>query len=117
MVLLETLSQTVKPLGDGLMGRAGQRFRAGVDLDAGKDAPGRQSLCERRAAGTLLMDRFVIHDDAANELGGARAGKEHLPVGAPALLRRLDPQCVEAFRQGGDGFVSRQDPLALGNER
>jgi hypothetical protein len=54
---------------------AGERLGAGVDLDPWKDALGRDCLYQRRAAGALLTDRFVIHDDAADELGGARGGK------------------------------------------
>ena len=54
-VLPETISQAVKPLGDGLIGRTREGFCAIVDLDAGKDAPGRKSLCERCAASTLLI--------------------------------------------------------------
>src|SRR5262249_20538850 len=89
VILPETIPQTVKPLGDGFVGRAGEGLRAGINLDAGKDALDRKSLGEQRAIGTLLTDRFVIHDDAADELGGARGGKEHFPVGAPALLRSI----------------------------
>jgi hypothetical protein len=91
VVSLEAIPKPVEPLGDGFAGGAGERFRAGVDLDAGKHALGREKLGERRTAGTLLTDRFVIHDDAADELGLAGSGEEHFPVGTPALLGRLDP--------------------------
>src|SRR5262245_2618954 len=90
---------------------------AGVDLDAGKDALDRKSLGERRAVGTLLTDRFVIHDDTADELGGARRGKEHFPVSAPALLGRLNPERVESSCQGGDSLVGREDPFPFRNQR
>jgi hypothetical protein len=33
-----------------------------------------------------------MHDDTADELGGAWGRKEHFPVGAPALLGRLMPR-------------------------
>jgi hypothetical protein len=116
-VLLEAISKTVKTFGDNLIGRASEGLCAGVDLDAGKDALDRQSLRERCATGALLTDCFVVHDSAADELSGARAGKEHFPGGAPALLGRPDPECIEPFRQGGDGFVRRENPLAPANER
>jgi len=50
------------------------------------------NLDERRAIGALLVDRFVVHDRAADEFGGTRRGKEHLPVSAPTLLSRWDPK-------------------------
>jgi hypothetical protein len=40
----------------------------------------------------------------------APAVKEHFTISAPALLDRLDAECIEPF-QGGDGFVCRQNPL------
>jgi hypothetical protein len=43
--------------------------------------------------------------------------KEHFPIGAPALLDRLDPEGVESPRQRGDGLVGRQDPFSLRNQR
>src|SRR5262249_22678376 len=85
-VLREAIPQTIKPLGYALIGKAGERLCAGVDFDAGEDPLGRENLGKRRAGGTLLTDRFVIQDDTADELGGARGGKEHLPVVTPALL-------------------------------
>jgi hypothetical protein len=117
VVLLETIPQAVKPLGDGFVGSAGEGLGAGVDLDAGQNALGRKSFGERRATGTLLTDRFVIHDNAADELGGARGGKEHFPVGAPALLGRLNPERIETSCQGGDGLVGRENPFPFRNQR
>src|SRR5215467_6846034 len=52
----------------------------------------------------------------ADELSGARGGKEHFPVGAPALLRRPDPECIEALRQRGDGLICCEDAFAFCNE-
>ena len=115
-VFSETIPETVEPLSDRLSGRARKGLRAGVDLDAGKDALAFKNLGERRAAGTLLADRFVIHDGAADEFGGARRGKEHFPVGAPALLGRLDSERVESLRQRWDGFVGRENPFSVGNQ-
>ena len=54
MVLPETIPQTVKPLGHGFVGSAGEGLRTGVDLDAGKDALFRKNPDERRAVGALL---------------------------------------------------------------
>jgi hypothetical protein len=97
--------------------RAGKGLCAGIDLDAWNDALTRESFGERCAARTLLTDRFVIHDDAADELGDASGGKEHFPVGAPALLGRLDPERVESSCQRGDGLVGREDPFPFRNQR
>jgi hypothetical protein len=117
VILTQTIPQTIKSLGDGLTRETGKRLGAGVDLDAGKDALGRKSRRQRRAAGAVLTDRFVIHDDTAKELGGARGREEHFPVGTPALLGRPDPEGVEALRQGWDGLVGRQDPFSLRHQR
>src|SRR6516162_8519519 len=76
-----------------------------------------RALASGLAIGTLLTDRFVIHDGPADKLGGPRRGKEHFPVGAPALLARLNPQRVESPRQRGDGLVGRQDSFSLRNQR
>src|SRR6516164_8619671 len=101
VVVPETLAQAVKPLGDRLIWKAGEGLRAGVDLDTGNDALGFERLGERSAVGTLLTNCFVIHDGAADELSSVRAGKEHFPIGAPALLGRLDPKRLKPLRQRG----------------
>ena len=113
----EAIAQTVETLGDGLVRRTGERLRADIDLDAGKDALSREDLAERRAGGTLLMDRLVIHDDAADELGDARGGEQHLPIGAAALFSRPDPERVEPFRQGRNSLVGGENPFPFGNKR
>src|SRR5271157_6354444 len=62
-----------------------ERLRTCVDLDPRQDTLLRKHLDERRAVGAFLPDGFVMHDDAADELGRAR-GKKHFAVGAAALL-------------------------------
>jgi hypothetical protein len=71
----EPIPQPVEPLGNGLVGRAGERLRASVDLDAGKDALVREHLSEWRAVGTLLTNDLVLHNDTTYEFAGARGGE------------------------------------------
>ena len=92
VILREAIPQPVEPLGDGLLGGAGERLCAGIDLDAGNDALAREDLGERRPVGALLTDGLVIQDGAADELGRAWRGEQHLAVRAPALLGGLDPE-------------------------
>ena len=64
---------------------------------------GRVSLTwdEWRAIGAVLMDGFVLLDDAADELGLTRRGKEHFAVDAPALFGRRNAETLEPLRQCG----------------
>jgi hypothetical protein len=48
-----------KTLGDGLVGRAGERLRAGIDLDAGNDALARKDFGERHGIPGELFCRIV----------------------------------------------------------
>src|SRR6266446_7427509 len=75
MVLLEPIPQPVEPLGDRLVRRAGERLRAGVDLDAGEDTLVREHVSEWRAIGTLLTNGLVLHNDTADEFVGAPGGE------------------------------------------
>jgi hypothetical protein len=62
------------------------------------------------------MDRLILHDDAADELGATRRGKKHFAVGPTALGRRVDVQRVKAPRQGGGGLISRQEAFPVSDE-
>ena len=117
VIFREAIPQPVQSLGDGLLRGAGKRLRAGIDLDAGNDALAREHLGERRPAGALLTDGLVVQDGAADELGHAARGEQHLAVGAPALLSGPDPERVEPPGQGGDGLVGRENALAVGDQR
>jgi hypothetical protein len=75
MALPEPIPQPVEPLGDRLVGRAGERLGAGVDLDAGKDALVREHLSKWRAIGTLLTSGLVLHNDTADKFFGAPGGE------------------------------------------
>ena len=116
MVLGEAIPEPVEPLGYCFAGRARERLCADVDLDAGKDVLLRKNLGEGCAVGALLPDGLVLHDDAADELRPTRRGEEHFPVGASALFGRRDAERVEPLRQGGDGLVGCEDPLAVGDQ-
>jgi hypothetical protein len=117
VVLGKAIPQPVKPFGNFLVGRAGERLRAGVDFDAGKDTLVREDLRERRSVGALLTDRLVVQDDTADERGCSPGGEEHFTVRPPSLLGRLDPERVESLGQGGDALVRREDALAIGDQR
>ena len=49
LILREAIAQTIKPLGDHFGRRPGEAFRAGVDLDTGKDALSRKNLYQGHA--------------------------------------------------------------------
>src|SRR5439155_4644926 len=70
-ILVHALTQAVEALGDLLLGRVGQWMRALVDLDSGDDPLVGKQLGERRAVRSLLADRLVVEDDAADVVGGA----------------------------------------------
>src|SRR5262249_33852095 len=117
MVLREAIPEPVEPLGDGFTRRAGERLRAGVDLDTGKDPLRRKNLGEGRAGGALLTDRLILQNDAADELSLIRRGEEHFSAGAPAPLGGLDAQRIEPLRQGGNALVGCENPFPLGDQR
>src|SRR5678815_2010713 len=117
VVLGEPLAQTVEALGDRLVREAGERLRAGVDLDARYHADLRQILRKRRAVLGLLADRLVVHDHAADVVGRTRRREQHLAVGAPRLFGRLQLDGVEALLDRAAGLVRRQDALALRDHR
>src|SRR5207245_9279447 len=65
-VLGESLAQAVEPLGDRLAFGKRERLGAGVDLDAGNDPLRLQQLWKWDAVGSLLSDRLVVEDHAAD---------------------------------------------------
>src|SRR5262249_33374176 len=105
-----------KPLGNGLSRRRSEGLRARVDLDAGQDAVAFKLFGKWHAARRFLVDGFVIHDSAANEVGGARRSKEHFPVSATALFSRRNAENIKSFRQSRGCFVGRKYPLPAGNQ-
>ena len=111
VVLGQTLTQPVEPFGHGLTVGAGQRLRAGVDLDARDDALVGQQLRERRAVGARLADRLVEEDDAADEVADLGSGEQQVAVGAAQLLGRLDADRVEALLDRAGRLVGGQDPV------
>ena len=116
-VLLESLTESVESFGHLLRGRAGERLGSQVDLDAGKNAQTTTHRSEWRSVGTLLADRLVVDDHAAQELRRTGRGDQQLAIVSPTRWRRRNPECVEALRQGGHGFVGRENPLATRDER
>ena len=85
-VLGEPIAQTIKALGNAPIRRSGERFGAGIYLDARKNTVVGENFRKWGPGGTLLVKGFVAHDGTADEGGGARGGKEHLAVGAPAVF-------------------------------
>src|SRR5207247_4427075 len=73
-VIRKPIAQSIESFGDGLAGPTRQALCAGIDFYAGYDALIRQHISQGRSSRTLLMDRLVLHDDAADELGGIRRG-------------------------------------------
>src|SRR5262249_31291892 len=105
------------PFRDGLAREAGERLGAGIDLDSGDDALLGQVLRKRRAVLGLLADGLVVKNDAADRLGRAGRGEQHLAVGAAVRPGRLQPDAVEALLDGAARLVRRENPLALGHHR
>jgi hypothetical protein len=83
----QPLAQAIEPLGHRLLGRAGERLGSHVHLHARQHALLGQHLRQRPAARGVLVDGLVLQDDAADELGLAGRGEQHLAVGAASLLR------------------------------
>jgi len=107
LVLRETIAKAVKTFGDELGGSSSKGLRATIDLDPGKDASVRKKFGESYSIRTTLTDSLVVQNHTTDELGNVWGANEHFPVGAPALLGRLDPQRIKSPGQGGNGFVSR----------
>src|SRR6266852_3194823 len=80
------------------------------------ESPSRPGGCWD-AGGAPLTDGLILQDNTADEFRRARCRKEHFAIGPPALLGRLDTERVEPPCQGGDGFISRENSLPLGNQR
>jgi hypothetical protein len=111
-VLGEALAQVVEALGDVLTLVTRERLRAVVDLDARDDAKARAQRRYRFARGALLPDRFVLENDARNELFDARRREHQLAKIAAARFGRRDLVCVVAFRQRLRSFVGSEDAFA-----
>jgi hypothetical protein len=63
------------------------------------------------------MDGFVLQDDAADELGLTRRGKEHFAVCASALLGRRDAERIEALRQCGNRLIGGENSFPVDDQR
>src|SRR5581483_2681521 len=111
-VLLEPAAEAVETLRDLLAGCVRERFRALVDLDPGDDPLPLEQPRERRPVVCVLADRLVEQDHAADVVGGALGREEHVAVGAPGVLRRLDADRVEALLDRSVALVGGEDPLA-----
>ncbi len=115
-VLREPLAQPVEPFGDLLVGMERERLRAGVDLDAGHDAEGRQRVGERDAGERALPDRLVEQDRAADRFGESRRGDDEVAPPPPHLLGRRDALLDEALVAGPGALVHRDQALVVGDE-
>src|SRR5581483_9287178 len=116
-VLVQPLAQTVESLRDLLPGGVRQLLRALVDLDPRDDPLLREQLRERRPVRRALPDRLVVEDDAADVVAGAFGREEHVAVGAPTLLGRLDPDRVEPLLDRAVALVGGEDALPRRDER
>ena len=117
MVLGKSLAQAVKAFSDGFLPRSRKRLGTSIHLDARNNALRYLDIGHRSASRAFLADGLVLHDHAADELGGTRRREEHLAVGAPALLGRWDSERIEALGQGRDGLVGGENSFLLGNQR
>jgi hypothetical protein len=116
-VLVQALAQAVEALGDLLARRVGQVLRALVDLDPRDHALALEQLRERRPVGCVLADRLVEEDHAADVVRCALGREQHVAVGAPVLLGRLDADRVEPLLDRAVALVGGEDALARRNER
>ena len=115
-----SMSRSRRPSSPSVMvspGKAGERLRAEVDLDARDHALLRQVLREGRAVLGFLADGLIVENDAAHRLGRPGGGEQHLAVGAPMLLGRIELDAVEALLDRAGALVRGQDALALGDHR
>src|SRR5262249_13095072 len=95
-VLRSTITKSIETLCDELAGRTSKTLRAAINLDAGKDALGCKKFREWCAIRGPLTDGLVLQNPAAYEFSDSRRGKKHLPIGAPALFRRFNPERVKS---------------------
>ena len=75
-----------------------------------------EELRERRAVGRRLADRLVVEDHAADVLLEPGRREEHVAVGAPVLLGRLERDRVEALLDRAGALVGGQDPPVVGDD-
>ncbi len=115
-VLLESGAEPVEPLGDPFVRRARERFGAIIDLDAREDALLRQEIGQWRSRRARLVDRLVLQDHAADELGDPGRREKHLAVIATAVGCRLDSDRSKAARYGRNRLVGREDAFPSGDE-
>ena len=93
-----------------------ERLCSRIDLDPRDDPLVGKQLRERRPLRRALPDRFVVEDDAADRVLQAGCGEEHVAVGAPVLLRRLEADRVEALLDRAGALVGGEDPLVVGHQ-
>ena len=86
----QPLAQPVEALGHLLAGRAGEVLGAVSTLIPGMIPLVGEVLGERRAVGRGLAHRLVVEDHAADVLLEPRRREEHVAVGPPVLLGRLE---------------------------
>ena len=114
-IFFQSLPQAVQAFGYLFVRRSGQRFRPGVDLDAGQNALLGEHVGERRSTRALLPDGLVIQDRAADKGSSARRRKKHFAIGTAAVISGSNLQSVESLGQGRHRLVNCQNALSFGS--
>jgi hypothetical protein len=117
VILGQPLAQSVQTLGDGLIGKAGQRLRAQVHFDAGKHAKFGKIRRERYTRLGFLPQGFIVHDDAADVFLRPRSAEQHLAIRTPILFRGVQFDAVKAFFDGAGTLVRSQNSSVFRNQR
>src|SRR5262245_20207592 len=115
VVLGEPLTEPVEAFSNSLAREACHRLGTGIDLDAGNHAIAGEVVGEADTVPGFLAKRLVIENYAADVVGRAWSGKQHLAVSPTAFLGRFDLDLVEALLDRAARLVRRQDALVLGH--
>ena len=86
-IFRQPVAQAVQALGDFLAREICHRFGALIDLDSRNDPLLLQRFDERATVASLLPNRFVKQDHAADKFVCTLGGKQNFPIRAPVLLR------------------------------
>src|SRR6266566_9094445 len=115
-ILHEPIAQPVEPFGDFLAGKICHRLSTLVHLDPRDDPLLFQGFYERATIASLLPDRFIKQDYAADEFTGAFGGEQNFPICAAVLLRRRDVDALQSLLNCPRTLIGCQDSFAWCDE-
>jgi hypothetical protein len=112
-ILGQAFAQAVQAFRDFLPGMTRQILRAEVDFDAGNDVRIADGPGKGSATILPLADGFVVQDGAADALGQASRGHDHLAISTPGLGGLGNSQLCEALVAGWVAFIHCQQALVV----